>query len=79
MRQYIKRVRTKGQMEDLQIEYSDRNIIPWGGMKLMKNLVDQKAIKAYMDTLDLPAPGPNRIHDPINIIESLWVSVQILP
>jgi len=66
-------------MEDLQIEYSDRDITPWGGMKLMKNLVDQTAIKAYLDTLDLPEPGPNRVHDPINIIESLWVSVQILP
>jgi hypothetical protein len=79
MRHYIKRVRKKGQMEDLQIEYSGRNITPWGGMKLMKNLVDQTAIKAYMNTLDLPEPGSNRGYDPIDIIESFWVSVQILP
>ncbi|HNY71771.1 MAG TPA: hypothetical protein PKH14_13380 [Syntrophorhabdus sp.] len=79
MRHYIKRVRKKEQMEDLQIEYSDRDITPWGGMKLMKNLVDQTAIKAYMNTLDLPEPGSNRGYDPIDIIESFWVSVQILP
>jgi len=46
---------------------------------LMKNLVDQTAIKAYMNTLDLPEPGSNRGYDPIDIIESFWVSVQILP
>jgi len=77
MRHYIKRVRKKEQMEDLQIEYSDRDITPWGGMKLMKNLVDQTAIKAYMNTLDLPEPGSNRGYDPIDIIESFWVSVWI--
>jgi hypothetical protein len=47
-------------MEDLQIEYNDKNIIPWGGMKLMKNLTDQTGIKTYLDTLDLPRPGSNR-------------------
>jgi hypothetical protein len=64
-------------MEDLQIEYSDRDISPWGGMKLMKSFADQTGIKAYLDPLDLPKPGSNRGYDPIDIIESFWVSVWI--
>jgi len=64
-------------MKDLQIEYSDRDITPWGGMKLMKNLVGQTGITAYLNTLDLPQPGSNRGYDPIDIIESFWVSVWI--
>ena len=64
-------------MENLQIEYSDRDITPWGGMKLMKNLIDQTGIRAYLNTLDLPQPGSNRGYDPIDIIESFWASVWI--
>ena len=64
-------------MEDLRIEYSDRDITPWGGMKLMKNLVDQTGIKAYLHTLDLPQPGSNRGYDPMDIVESFRVSVWI--
>jgi len=77
MHKYIKEVQMDTTMENLQIEYSYRNITPWGGMKLMKNLTDQTGIKAYLNTLDLPKPGSNRGHDPVDIVESFWVSVWI--
>jgi hypothetical protein len=62
-------------MEDLQIEYSDLNITPWGGMKLMKNFIDQTRINTCLEGLDLPQPGSNRGYDLKDIAESFWVSV----
>jgi hypothetical protein len=63
--------------EDLTIEYSDRNVTAWGGMKLMKDLVDQCGIKNVFRTCDLPEPQSNRGYDPVDIIESFWTSIWI--
>lgn len=63
--------------EGLPIEYSDRNVTAWGGMKLMKDLVDRSGIKEKMRTLSLPQPGSNRGYDPITVIESFWTSIWI--
>lgn len=61
----------------LKIEYSDKNVSAWGGMKLMKNLVDKSGIREYLSTLALPYPGSNRGYDPLHIIESFGLSVWI--
>jgi hypothetical protein len=63
--------------EDLAIEYSDRNVTAWGGMKLMKDLVDRCRIKDLLRTCDLPQPQSNRGYDPIDIVESFWTSIWI--
>jgi len=63
--------------DDLAIEYSDRNITAWGGMKLMKDLVDRCGIKDLLRSCDLPQPHSNRGYDPIDIIESFWTSIWI--
>jgi hypothetical protein len=77
MHKHIKEVQMDATMENLQIEYRDQNITPWGGTKLMKNLTDQTGIKPCLEKLDLPNPGSNRGYDPIDIVESFWVSVWI--
>jgi len=65
-------------LEDrLPIEYSDRNVTAWGGMTLMKDLVERSGIKEKMRTLPLPQPGSNRGYDPITVIESFWTSIWI--
>jgi len=67
-----------GSEEALRIEYSDREISPWGGMKLMKEWVDKTGIRDPLKSLSLPQPGSNRGYDPVQIIESFWVSVSDL-
>jgi len=62
-------------MVNLPIEYSDKQVTPFGGMSLMKRFVDQTSIRDYMKELDLPQPGSNRGYDPIHIIESFWLSI----
>jgi hypothetical protein len=42
--------------EDLTIEYSDRDVTPWGGMKQMKDMVDRTGIKTALRKLYLPRP-----------------------
>ena len=62
-------------MVNLPIEYSDKQVTPFGGMSLMKRFVDQTSIRDYMKELDLPQSGSNRGYDPIHIIESFWLSI----
>ena len=62
-------------MVNLPIEYSDKQVTPYGGMSLMKRFVDQTGIRDFMKELDLPEPGSNRGYQPEQIIESFWLSI----
>lgn len=62
-------------MVNLPVEYASRQVTPFGGMRLMKELVDKTKIRDFLRTLDLPQPGSNRGFDPVQIIESFWLSI----
>ena len=62
-------------MVNLPIEYSDKQVTPFGGMSLMKRFLDQTEIRDFLDKLDLPQPGSNRGYSPIHIIESFWLGI----
>lgn len=62
-------------MVNLPIEYSDKQVTPFGGMSLMKRFVDQTGIRDYLQKLDLPQPGSNRGYCPEHIIESFWLGI----
>ena len=62
-------------MVNLPIEYSEKQVTPFGGMSLMKRFLDQTKIREYLDTLNLPQPGSNRGYNPTHIIESFWLSI----
>lgn len=62
-------------MVNLPIEYSDKQVTPFGGMSLMKRFLDQTNIREYLSSLDLPFPGSNRGYSPTHIIESFWLSI----
>lgn len=62
-------------MVNLPIEYSDKQVTPFGGMSLMKRFLDQTGIRDHLDCLDLPQPGSNRGYDPKQIIESFWLGI----
>ncbi|MBQ0739824.1 hypothetical protein J9332_36590, partial [Aquimarina celericrescens] len=62
-------------MVNLPIEYSDKQVTPFGGMSLMKRFIDQTGIREYMSELDLPEPGSNRGYSPEHIIESFWLGI----
>lgn len=60
---------------DFQIGFTDKEITPWGGMALMKKMLDRSGIDDLISALDLPAPGSNRGYKADQIIKSFLVSV----
>jgi hypothetical protein len=64
-------------VNELKVEFTDKQVTAWGGMKLMKEMLDSIGIKEMMKDLDLPERGSNRSYSPIQIIECFWVSIWI--
>lgn len=62
-------------MVNLPIEFSDKQVTPFGGMSLMKRFIDQTGIREELSRQDLPQPGSNRGYNPSHIIESFWLSI----
>ena len=62
-------------MVNLPVEYSDKQVTPFGGMSLMKRFIDQTGIRGYLDELNLPQPQSNRGYCPKHIIESFWLGI----
>lgn len=62
-------------MVNLPIEYSDKQVTPFGGMSLMKRFLDQTKIREDLRTLNLPQPGSNCGYAPEQIIESFWLGI----
>ena len=60
---------------NLPVEYSNKEVTPFGGMSLMKRFLDQIEIRDFLDALPLPQPGSNRGYDPKQMIESFWLSI----
>ncbi len=62
-------------MVNLPIEYSDKQVTPFGGMSLMKRFIDQTGIRVFLSELNLPFPGSHRGFNPTHIIESFWLGI----
>jgi hypothetical protein len=61
---------------DLKIEFVDKELTPWAGLVLMKQMIDRMGFKEALDTFNLPQPGSNRGFDPQQLIlqfmSSIW-------
>jgi len=60
---------------DLKIEFTDKEITPWGGVSLLKRMLDKIEFEKVLSELDLPKPGSNRGYSPIQLVLSFIVSV----
>lgn len=59
----------------LKIEFTDKEITPWGGMILMKQLIEKTKINEVLERLPLPVQGSNRGYEPTQLIKNFWVSI----
>jgi len=59
---------------EIEIDFTDKEITPWGGIVLMKKLIEKTGIIETLNKLQLPTQGSNRGYNPIQIIMSFWVS-----
>ena len=61
---------------ELKIAFTDKEITPWGGMVLLKNMLEQIKFREVVNNCPfLPQPGSNRGYRPVTILESFLVSV----
>lgn len=65
-------------MMDLKIEFTNKEITPWGGMVLMKELIKRTGINEFLQKCPLPKQNSNRGYDPIQLINNFWVSIELL-
>ncbi|WP_158307451.1 hypothetical protein [Methylomonas methanica] len=47
----------------------------WGGLALLKRMLDSMGFRQAMVSWGLPGPGSNRSYDPVQLIEQHIVSI----
>lgn len=63
-------------MTEMKIEFTDKSITSWGGMVLLKNMLEQMNFKNVINSIgSLPQQGSNRGYQPYTLIESFMTSV----
>ena len=62
-------------MGELKVVYSDKKVTPFGGMKLVKDFMDQTDIIKDLESVNLPYPRSNAGYNPIDIIQGFWLSI----
>ncbi|MEO8230862.1 MAG: IS1380 family transposase [Ignavibacteriota bacterium] len=60
---------------EIKIEFTDKEITPWGGMILMKKLIEKTKINGVLERLPLPSQNSNRGYNPVQLINNFWVSL----
>jgi hypothetical protein len=63
------------QGDGFSIGFSDKEVTPWGGFSLLKQLLDQSGFRQSARKWGLPFPGSNRGYDPVQLIEQFIVSI----
>jgi hypothetical protein len=62
-------------MGELKIEYSNKKVTPFGGMKLLKDFMDKIKILEDLKQVDIPYPRSNAGINPIDIIQGFWLAI----
>lgn len=59
----------------IKIEFTDKEITPWGGIVLLKRMLDKIGFERVLSDIDLPQPGSNSGYSPKQLVISFIVSV----
>ena len=60
---------------NFELRFTDKEITPWGGMAIMKRMLDHLGFDAALRQADLPQPGSNRGYRPEQLITQFMLSV----
>lgn len=60
---------------DLRIEFTDKEITPWGGMILMKEIIKRSGINEILQNIGLPTQNSNRGYNPVQLINNFWIGI----
>ena len=61
--------------DQFEVKFSSREVSAWGGLALLKRMLDGMGFKAALQSWDLPKPGSNRGYAPEQLIEQMIVSI----
>jgi hypothetical protein len=62
-------------MGNYKIEFTDKEITPWGGLSLLHQMLERMNISEVISGASLPEQGSNRGYKPEQIIQNFWVGV----
>jgi hypothetical protein len=57
------------------LKYTTREITAWGGLALLKRMMDGMGLRQAIESWALPAPRSNRGYAPVQLIEQMIVSI----
>lgn len=60
---------------EIKIDFTDKEITPWGGISLMHKLLEKLSIDDVLNDLSLPVQGSNRGYSPSQLILHFWVGI----
>jgi hypothetical protein len=60
---------------EFEIEYSGEKVTAWGGMRLMKEVLERSGVSRLLEQASLPQPGSNRGYEAQVVVESYLVNV----
>lgn len=60
---------------DYKLEFVDKEITPFGGLAVLKQMLDKMQLKEFLSSLPLPEQGSNRSYNPVDIVISFMLSV----
>jgi len=64
-------------MVNLTVEYSDKPVTAFGGMRLMKDFIDKIGVRPFLEEQQLPQGGSNRSYDPVDVVEAFLLNIWI--
>ena len=60
---------------ELSLGFTDKEITPWGGMAVVKRMLDHIGWDAALHAAELPQPGSNRGYAPEQLVNQFMLSV----
>lgn len=61
----------------LPFEFTDKPVTPWGGLRLVQEMLLRMRFREALEASGLPQPGSNRGYDPVAMMEAFIVCVWI--
>lgn len=62
-------------MSSLELRFTDQDISSWGGLSLLKKMLDRTGFMHHLSSLPLPSQGSNRGYDPVQLFVQFMASV----
>lgn len=60
---------------DFELRFTDKEITPWGGMALMKRMLEHIGFEQALDRAGLPQPGSNRGYAPAQLVQQFLLNI----